>query len=341
MRNNHLPLIDLFLIFSILIIISNGASIVHDISEEVLSDSNYKKADITIDPEEQNYYFKYSFNTIPSSRISAFRLEFDQFDSKSLTNEVFCTFVDESASDSETINTLDSLTQDTSACIGAFKENGIFDGIFKHTQTKTKFAILLKNYGEFSAKARVYVRYKETNLTAIEQEVTEGELYSIIPYTLHIPQFREKGASKILLYSRTRELQMYYVEGNSTYPERILFGNIMPIYTNPNMVRQKYNNAIIIVLLTRPFDAEDPVGEIFQFQVKFLATGFFLNYYIGSNPEGREKNSPLAINMTECSIPYYIIHNYNKPESKTISLYLDKIYGKIKSLSIAPTITSD
>ena len=134
---------------------------------------------------------------------------------------------------------------------------------------------------------------------------------------------------------------MYYVEGNSPYPERILFDNIISIYTNPNMVRQKYNNAFIMVLLIRPFDAEDPVGEIFQFQVKFLANNFFLDYYMGSNPEGREKNSPLAINMTECSEPYYVILNYNKPESKAISLYIDKIYGKIKSLSIAPTISSE
>ncbi|MBO6243522.1 MAG: hypothetical protein J6O41_03010, partial [Clostridia bacterium] len=337
----HLPLISLFLIFSTLITISKGVSVVHEISEAISVDINYKKAEFTVDPEEQNYYFKYSFSAIPSSRISAFRFDFDQFTQTALNNEVFCTFVDETALDSEIINALDSLTQETSACIGTFKESGIFDGIFKHDQTKTKFAILLKNHGEFSANARVYVRWKETNLTAVEQEVKDVELYSMIPRTLHIPQFREKGAAKILLYSKTRELQMYHVEGNSPYPERVLFGNIMSIYTNPNMVRQKYNNAIIMVLLSRSFDAEEQVGEIFQFQVKILATNFFLDYYMGSNPEGREKNSPLAINITECSVPYYIILNYHKPESNAISLYIDKIYGKIKSISVAPTISGE
>ena len=204
MIKKHLHLISLFLLFSTFITISNGASVVQEISEGVLSDDNYKKAGFTIDPEEQNYYFKYSFSTIPSSRISAFRFEFDQFNPTALNNEVFCTFVDESVSDSETINSLNLLTQKTSVCIGALKGDGIYDGIFKHDQTKTKFAILLKHYGDFPATATVYVRIKEANLTAIEQEVKCYDLYSMIPYTIHIHQFREQSASKVLLYSKTR-----------------------------------------------------------------------------------------------------------------------------------------
>ena len=133
---------------------------------------------------------------------------------------------------------------------------------------------------------------------------------------------------------------MYYAEGSASYPERLFFGNIMSVYTNPEMVRQKYKNADTMILLTRPFDAEEPVGEPFQFQVKFFASDYLLDYYMGTNPDGREKNTPLAINMTECSEPYYVILNYNKPESKVISLYIDEIYGRLKSLSVAPTFTS-
>ena len=46
--------------------------------------------------------------------------------------------------------------------------------------------------------------------------------------------------------------------------------------------------------------------------------------------------------MTECRTPYYVILNYNKPEKET-SLYIDQIYGKIKSLfsqSSSKTLTS-
>ena len=39
--------------------------------------------------------------------------------------------------------------------------------------------------------------------------------------------------------------------------------------------------------------------------------------------------------MTECGTLYYVILNYNQPESKT-SLYIDQIYDKIKSFSLAP-----
>jgi hypothetical protein len=340
MTNQKLASISLFLIFSLLITFSCSDSTVHEINSAVSDDTNYKKAEISIASDDQKYYFKYSFTTAPASRIGAFRFDFDQFDTASINNEVLCTFVEESATDSQIITALDSITKDTSACIGTFKENGIFDGIFKYDQSKKKLAILLKTASEISANVNVYVRTQETTLSVNEQEVNDFAKYSLIPYTVHISHFRT-SASKILFYSKTRDMQMYYVEGSAPYPERLFFGNIMSVYTNPEMVRQKYKNADTMILLTRPFDAEEPVGEPFQFQVKFFASDYLLDYYMGTNPEGREKNSPLAINMTECSEPYYVILNYNKPESKAISLYIDKIYGKIKSLSIAPTISSE
>ena len=163
------------------------------------------------------------------------------------------------------------------------------------------------------------------------------ESYSLVPVTIIISHFREK-ASKVLFYSYTRELQMYYTEEETPYPERLFFGNIMSVYTNPNMVRQKYKNADTMVLITKPFGAEDMIGEQFQFQIKFFASDYLLDYYMGSNLEGRAKNSPLSINMTECSNPYYVVLNYNVPEKQT-SLYIDEIYGKIKSLAVAPKLT--
>ena len=42
--------------------------------------------------------------------------------------------------------------------------------------------------------------------------------------------------------------------------------------------------------------------------------------------------------MTECTNPYYVILNYNQKEKGT-QLYIDQIYGKIKTLSVAPTFT--
>ena len=290
-------------------------------------------------PDDNVYYFKYPFTSTPASRIGAFRFDFNQFDTTALNNEVFCSFVDASATDSQIISDLDSVTKDTSVCIGAFNQNGIFDGIFKYDETQKVFAILLKTKGELSATVSVYVRNKETMLSANEQEVNDYAKYSMIPYTIQISNFRSY-ASKILFYSKTRDMQMYYKEGTAPYPERLFFGNIMSVYTNPEMVRQKYKNADTMILLTKPFNIQELFEEQFQFQVKFFASDYLLDYFMGTNPEGREKNSPFAINMTECSEPYYVILNYNKPETKSISLYIDQIYGKLNSLSIAPTFSS-
>ena len=133
---------------------------------------------------------------------------------------------------------------------------------------------------------------------------------------------------------------MYYIEGDVPYPEKLFSGNILLVYTNPNQVRQKYKNANTMVLLTRPFSKTEPEEEPFQLQVKFFASIDLLDYFLSNNPSGRSKNTPLMINMTECTSPYYVILNYNQKE-KTTQLYIDQIYGKIKTLSVAPTFTQN
>ena len=282
MTKQKLKSISLFLIFSLLISFSKSDSTVHSITETVSDDSNYNKAEFSVLPDDDMYYFKYPFTTTPASMIGAFRFDFDQFDTTALNNEVFCTFVDASTGDSLIISALDSVTKNTSVCIGAFSENGIFDGIFKYDESKKVFAILLKTTGELSAKVTAYVRNKETTLSDNEQEVNDYAKYSLIPYTIHISNFRPY-ASKILFYSKTRDMQMYYKEGTAPYPERLFFGNIMSVYTNPDMVRQKYKNADTMTLLTRPFDSEEQMEEQFQFQVKFFASNYSLDYFMGTN----------------------------------------------------------
>ena len=265
MTTQKLASISLFLIFSLLIAFTNADATVHDISGTVTDDSNYNKAEFTVGPDDQKYYFKYTFTTTPASRIGAFRFDFDQFDTASVNNEVLCTFVDDTTADSQIVSALDSVTKDTSACIGTFKEDGIFDGIFEYDKSKKRLAILLKTASELSANVNVYVRNKETTLSVNEQEVNDFAKYSLIPYTIHISHFRT-SASKILFYSKTRDMQMYYVEGSTPYPERLFFGNIMSVYTNPEMVRQKYKNADTMILLTRPLMLKSPWENLSNFK---------------------------------------------------------------------------
>ena len=336
MINQKIAFLSIFLLFSLLITSINTEDTVYSISDSVKDDSNYLKADFTIESTEDNFYFKYTVSTTPSSRISAFRFDLGEV---TTAPEVLCKFVSDSASDSQIINELEALDVDQSVCTGAFNANNrIFDAIFIHDETKKKLAIILKKKGtEVSSDAHVFVRGKENVLTAQEQNVQDNSLYSLIPYTLVISNFRS-AASRILFYSRTRDLQMYYIGGDKTYPERLFFGNIMSVYTNPQMVRQKYKNANTMILLPRDFSQEEPMGEKFLFQIKLFPSDFTLDYYMGINQSGREKNTPLVINMTQCEDPYYVIVNYNAPEA-SCNLYIDEIYGKIKNISVAPTFT--
>ena len=329
-------IINILLLF--LYIFSINSATVYEINQSVDGKPEYKKVEFSGDPRTLNHYFKYTFNTIPSSKISAFRIHFDEFNPLSIErNKVFCTFVDDSSSDNDLINTVGLMDDTTSSCKGAFT-NGFYNGIIEHDNSKKKLAIYLVTLGAIDFTARLYLRTTEYILPVTEGIVSIDEEYSVIPVTIIISHFREK-ASKVLFYSYTRELQMYYTEENTPYPERLFFGNIMSVYTNPNMVRQKYKNADTMILLIKPFGTEDIIGEQFQFQVKFFSSNYLLDYYMGSNLQGRSKNTPLAINMTECVNPYYVILNYNVPEKQT-SLYIDEIYGKIKSLSVAPTLSS-
>ena len=334
MINQKITFLSIFLIFSQLISSINTDSTVYPISESVKDDSNYNKAEFQIEEAESFFYFKYSVSSVPSSRIGAFRFDLGEI---TKTPEVLCKFLSASSTDAQIISELDALDSDNSACVGGFI-NGVYDGIFKYDETKKLLAFVLKKKGTEVSKAKAYVRHNENVLTAQEQTVQDNSLYSLIPFTLVISDFRI-AASKILFYSRTRDMQMFYVGGDKPYPERLFFGNIMSVYTNPNMVRQKYKNANTMILLPRQFEQEEPMGEQFLFQIKLFPSDFTLDYYMGINQSGREKNTPLVINMTQCEEPYYVILNYNQPEAQ-VNLYIDQIYGKLKSLSVAPTFTN-
>ena len=307
MLNQRIISLSKFLIFSLLVSLINTETPVYSIEDQVSADSNYLKAEFNIGVNESSYYFKYSASNIPSSLIGAFRFEIDEFSSSQI--EILCKFFPEFTTDAQLITELDSLDSFDTACIGDFNSNsGIYDGIIKYDTNNTKLAIIFKKKYVGTSAARVYIRTTENILKPEEQTVTVNSLYSLIPFTLIISDFRNY-ASKILFYSRSRELQMYYLPEDRSYPEKLFFGNIMSIYTNPNMVRQKYKNANTMVLLPRSFDQDEPIGEQFLFQIKFFASDFSLDYYMGINQSGREKNTPLVINMTQCEEPYYVILN--------------------------------
>ena len=312
---------------------------IHNIDEEVKNAPEYKKAEFESKSTDINHFFKYQNTSIPSSRVSAFRIEFDVFNEVEINKyKIYCTSIESSKTDLELIDRLKYITNTNTSCVGGFNPLGFYDGIIEHDEAKMKVGIIVASEVDFEYTGRVFFRTEERLLGTSEERPIDAETYSLIPYTIIISKFRELSKSKILFYSYTRELQMYYVETNSPYPEKLFSGNIMSVFTNPNMVRQKYHGANVMILLTNKFGSYEMVGEPFKYEVKLFDSNFLLDYYVSSNEEGRPIKSPLLINMTECTDPYYVILNYNQMEtSKT--LIIDQIYGKLASLSVATTFT--
>ena len=310
----------------------------HEINEDVEGNSNYKKAEFEFASEDENQFFKYESTTLPTSRISSFRIDFDRFSVAMSDYKVKCVNVASTTSDSELISILKSLTDTQSSCIDGFRSYAIYDGIVKLDSSKPKLGIILTSTSDFSFTARIYFRVTERILGTDEEKPMEDESLSLVPFTVNIANFRALGKSKILFYSYQRVLQMLHSESSTPYPETLFSGNILSVYTNPNMVRQKYHNANIMTLFVNPYSAS--LGETFKFQVKLFESNFLLDYYVSSNPEGRPLNSPLLINMTNCSQSYYVILNYNKEEGEK-SLVIDQIYGKMTYLAVATQFTRE
>ena len=308
----------------------------YTIGEAIEGVSDHLKADFTFELTEdvKNIFFKYqsSSSDLPSSLITTFRIVLYKYTSE---YKVFCTNVLSTETDEGLKETLKALKQEDSSCIEVRRGSGYSDAIIRLDKDKTKLGIMIKeNKTGTIYEGRLTLRVKERKLAPDELKIMDADTYTLFPFTVDLPTFRNAGASKVLFYSIYRNLEMFYA-GTSLYPDELFSGNILSVYTNPDMIRMKYNDAKIMTLLLGPSNA---VAQDFQFEVKLLESNYLLDYYVSSNPEGRPLNSPLLINMTECSNPYYVILNYNKPEERR-SLILDQIYGKVESISVAEYFT--
>ena len=317
----------------------NAGEKVYEINQVIGENVNHKKAEYSFPTgTEANLYFKYQYDasSFPSSPITTFRIEFDSYSSDISNYKIFCTNVPSDTQDSSLITTLDGITEANSACTDGFKSEGFYDGIVKlNTQSALLGIVIKESKSSLTFTGRVNLRIKERILEPSELKPNEDETYTLVPYVITLQKFRDAGASKVLFYSYYRNLEMFYPT-TTPNPGKLFGGNVLSVYTNPNMIRQKYSGASTMTLLVNPsqFVSKEILGEDFQFEIKLFESNYLLDYYVSSNPEGRTLNKSLLINMTECTNPYYVILNYNKKESQK-NLVLDQVYGKIKSLSIA------
>ena len=181
-----------------------------------------------------------------------------------------------------------------------------------------------------------------------EGKYGEDEPKAPIPYVIDLLKIREKKikdsyVSKVLFYSQTREMQMFYLDESSSTPISLFSGNIMLVYTNEELIKQKYHGATTMILLTDSLNSIEKVipGEQYRFSVKHFDTYAQIQYFISGDTKGRVLNNPTAVEMTNCTLPYYYILNYNTPEDKRRTLHLDTIYGEKRTIKIATSLNSD
>ena len=158
------------------------------------------------------------------------------------------------------------------------------------------------------------------------------------PYIINLEDIRKKKinnnyVSRILFYSNTTEMTVHYINDQNTVPVKLFSGNIMLIYTNPDLIYQKYNNAKTMILTTNALGKKVNI-----INVKYFDSNAQIQYYVSSDETGRVLNNPTAIEMTSCDLPYYYILNYNKIPDKEMELHLDSIFGEVESVKLETSL---
>lgn len=129
-------------------------------------------------------------------------------------------------------------------------------------------------------------------------------------------------------------MQMFYITDSNPKPVTLFTGNIMMVYTNEELIKQKYQGATTMILLTDALsETERPsIGEQYRFITYFFKSEMNVQYFLSGNEKGRPLNNPTAIEMTSCTQPYYYIMNYNKVEDKR-KLHIDTVFGEKRRLN--------
>ena len=319
--------------------LTDGA--MYAIDEDLDPEKEYKTKRVTYEASDTINYLKYDFTNMPDSLITAFKIEITPYSSKIMGYKVFCINVVSGTTDDALKIQLDSIKDDESksSCIDINKNYGYHDSIMKLDPSKPKIGIgIYIPQRTESTTVQINLRIAEKKLEVKAETHKIEEVYSKVPLTVNISEFRSV-ASKVLFYSSSDSLQMYESVSLDAFPTKLFLGNILNVYTNPLMVLQKYHNAKIMTLLANSFGIGLSASNR-TFQVSFFQSNYLLDYYVSSNPDGRPLNTPLLINMTQCTSPYYVILNYNAYDyGKT--LILDEIYGKLSYLGVATTLVQD
>ena len=298
-----------------------------------------------ISNSDSNYLY-YDFVRKPVGNVASLRIKTNY----SKIIKIGCVFVESAAGEEEMINLVNkAVLEGSSVCVEGIERNGgEINALIKVNILGTPRLVVKVLYepneimDENSEVVKIVLKITGTELDVEKEKFENKEEYSLIPYVLDLIDIRDSSQnyiSKILLYSNTRELEMYYLDDSSPAPILLFKGNILLIYTNEELIRQKYHGATTMILITDCLSdiGNVIIGEEFRFMKKNFNSETNIQYFLSSNPDGRPLNNPTTIEMTSCSQPYYYIMNYNKAEGLR-KLHIDTIFGEKDTIKIAKSL---
>ena len=94
---------------------------------------------------------------------------------------------------------------------------------------------------------------------------------------------------------------MYETVSSNNFPTKLFSGNILNVYTNPNMIRQKYHDASIMTLVANANEIrENNLKESFKLEVLKLKSEYLLDYYVSSFLHFLHKNGLIIFRPLFC-----------------------------------------
>jgi len=311
--------------------------------------------------EISTFYYSFINTNVFDVPIGVFRIELGANTEGSFGN-IYCAWVDEDADAISMVDAIDEVIKNNNSyCFGG--KNNVnyknYNYMFKYSYTKDNLPRkLIIKVADIKPNTlfNIYIRKGEntpilqTTFDTLEEYGRREEYkLSLIPYILDLPSIRGDDTtidyvSKILIYSKYFEMQMYYINDSSNSPIRLFTGNIMLVLTKPSLAEQKYFSTKLILFSEHINGQEHSIlGNSFRFHTKMFRSSDQIEYFVSANSQGRTLNFPLSLKMDTYNFfgnKYYYILNYNTEEEQR-NLYLDLIYGSMNKARIVTELTEE
>ena len=305
-----------------------------------------------------NNYLYYNFKSRPLGDVASMKINADKNEGLRIS-KVVCILLKSTATPEQMVSEVNKAEKNANnLCVGeTIKDGNGFDALINmknFTNDFTKLVVLVRyGIGDYEKNQEsnddniiMNITLRTTGVKVDKEgfEYNEDEQLTYVPYVFDLKEIREMQKenyhSKVLIYSSTRELNMYYLDEGQ--PVELFSGNILMVYTNEDVVKEKYHGATTMILLTNSLSKSNPVyiSEAFKFKVFFFDSATQMQYYVSANPYGRMLNNPTSIEMLNCDQPYYYILNYHFTEGDRL-LHIDNIFGEINTTKFADQLTAD